>query len=134
LSVSEEPRTDGPHDLADEDELWCVVANVKREHATGPHGQQVTSGTRQFRGGTKVYIAGCYPGTCDRIVVIGQHRKSRRFITCVLGVRHVENLRVKPVHHPQVRRLIEQDAKCWIGTKEQAEWWTDVFIQLQQEH
>jgi hypothetical protein len=40
--------------------VWCVVANVKREHPFGERGIETKSGTKQFRGGTKVYIGGCY--------------------------------------------------------------------------
>src|SRR6266436_6667149 len=75
------------------DGLWCVVANIKREHPFGPGGKETKIGTRQFRGGTKVYIAGCNPGTCDSVLAIGLHRKSRRFIACIVDVRHVENFR-----------------------------------------
>ena len=57
---------------------WCVVANIKREHRVGPGAKEIKSGPRQFRGGTKVYIAGCYAGTCDGVVAIGLHRKGRK--------------------------------------------------------
>lgn len=49
--------------------LWCVVANIKRECPFGPGGAETKSGTRQFRGGTKVYIAGCYPVGVSAIMV-----------------------------------------------------------------
>jgi hypothetical protein len=47
--------------------LWCVVANIKREHAFGEGGIEAKSGTRQFRGGTKVYIGtkSRHPGFSD---------------------------------------------------------------------
>jgi len=45
------------------DGVWCVVANIKREHPFGEGGIETKTGTRQFRGGTKVYIGGCYAGT-----------------------------------------------------------------------
>jgi hypothetical protein len=101
--------------------IWCVVANIKREHPYGPGGAETKVGTRQFRGGTKVYIAGCYAGTCDGVIAIGHHRKSRRFITCVVNVKHLEDFRVKLVYHPRVLQLIQQDERCWIKTKEEAE-------------
>jgi hypothetical protein len=101
--------------------IWCVVANIKREHPFGPGGSEQRSGTRQFRGGTKVYIAGCYAGTCDGTIAIGLHRKSRRFIMCVVNVTHVENFRVKLVYQPKVLELIEKDERCWIRTKDEAE-------------
>ena len=54
--------------------VWCVAANVKREHPFGEDSVETKSGTRQFRGGTKVYIGGCYPGMCENVVAIGLHR------------------------------------------------------------
>jgi hypothetical protein len=111
--------------------IWCVVANVKRLHPFGPGGNESKSGTRQFRGGTKVYIAGCWPGTCDAVVAIGLPRHSRRFVTCVIDVGHVENFRVKLVYRPHIIIRIEQDDRCWIRTKEQAEAWAAAFPKWQ---
>jgi hypothetical protein len=111
--------------------IWCVVANIKRDHPYGPGGAELRSGTRQFRGGTKVYIAGCYAGMCDSVTAIGLHRKSRKFIRCIVNVTHVENFRVKLVYHPRVLELIEQDEECWIRTKEQAETWAAAFPEWQ---
>lgn len=109
-----------------DDGVWCVIANVKRDH-----GAEERSGTRQFRGGTKIYIAGCYAGTCNGVVAIGLQRKSRKFITCVVSVNHVENFRVKLVYHPKVLDLIEHDDRCWIRTKDEAETWAAAFPEWQ---
>jgi hypothetical protein len=111
--------------------LWCVVANVKGDHPFGPGGLESKCGTRQFRGGTKVYIAGGYAGTCDGVICIGLHRKSRRFITCVVNVMHLENFRAKVAYHPKVLELIENDPRCWIKTKEAAEEWATGFLEWQ---
>jgi hypothetical protein len=111
--------------------LWCVVANIKQEHPCGPGGLEQRSGTQLFRGGTKVYIADCYPGNCNGVVAIGLHRKSRKFVRCVVSVTHVENFRVKLVYHPRVLELIEQDESCWIRTKEEAEKWAAAFPEWQ---
>ena len=109
--------------------VWCVVANVIREHGYGPADRETRIGTRQFRGGTKVYIAGCYPGMCDSVVAIGLHRKSRRFIVCVVNVKYVENFRVKLVYSPRVLELIRNDERCRIIRKEEAEEWAKAFPQ-----
>jgi hypothetical protein len=111
--------------------VWSIVANIKREHPFGPGGSETRVGTRQFRGGTKVYIAGCFPGTCDAVVAIGLHRKSRRFITCAVDIRHVENFRVRLVYHPKVIERVQQDERCWIRTKEAAETWAAAFPEWQ---
>ena len=114
------------------DGVWCVVANIKGEHPFGEGGNETKSGTRQLRGGTKVYIGGCYPGTCDGVVCIGLHRKSRKFITCVVSVTHVENFRPKVVYHPEVVRRLMQDERCWFQTQEDAEKWAAAFPRWQQ--
>jgi hypothetical protein len=108
--------------------VWCIIANIKREHPFGPGGAETKVGTRQFRGGAKVCISGCYPGTCDAVVAIGLHRKSKKFITCIVDVMHVENFRVKLVYHPRVLELIQRDDRCWIRTKEDAETWAKAFL------
>lgn len=110
---------------------WCVVANIKREHLFGPGGDEQRSGTRQFRGGTKVYIVGCYAGTCDSVLAVGLHRYSRKFIKCVVSVVHVENFRVKLIYHPKVLELIEQDERCSIRTMHEAETWAAAFPEWQ---
>ncbi|MDB5347071.1 MAG: hypothetical protein JWP89_5448 [Schlesneria sp.] len=117
--------------LPNDEGVWCVVANIKRDHPYGSGGLDSKSGTRQFRGGTKVYIAGCFAGTCDGVVAIGLHRHSRRFITCVIDVQHVEEFRVKLVYHPRVIELIKMDDRCWIRTKEDAERWAAAFPEWQ---
>lgn len=116
-----------------EEGLWCVVANVKKEYPSGPGGADTKHGTPQFRGGTKVYIAGCYPGMCDSVVAIGLHRTSRRFITCVINVKHVENFRVKLVYRPKVIEMIKQDSRCWLRTKTDADQYAAAFLEWQRQ-
>lgn len=111
---------------------WSVVANVKREHPFGEGGKETKSGTRQFRGGTKVYIAGCYPGTCDACVCIGLHRKSRKFITCIVDVTHLENFRPKVAYHPEVLRRINEDERCWFQTQLDSEEYAEAFPRWQE--
>src|SRR5690242_3382191 len=104
--------------------VWCVVANVKREHSYGEGGVESKSGTRQFCGGTKVYIGECFPGMCKAVVCIGLHRKSRKFITCALSVTHLENFRAKVAYHPEVirrLRLRDTNGAGLIDTQEEAE-------------
>ena len=116
----------------DNEGVWCVVANVKREHPFGEGGVETKIGTRQFRGGAKVYIGGCYAGTCEGVVCIGLHRKSRKFITCVVNVTHLENFRPKVAYHPEVVRRIQTDERCWFRTQEDAETWAAAFPEWQE--
>lgn len=52
-------------------------------------------------------------------------------ITCVVNVKHVENFRVKLVYHPRVLELIDEDKRCWITTKAEAERWATAFPEWQ---
>ncbi len=112
--------------------IWCVVANIKREHPFGQGGIDTKSGTKQFRGGTKVYIGGCYAGTCGGVTCIGLHRKSRRLITCIVNVTHLEDFRTKVAYHPEVVRRLKEDERCWFRTMEDAERWASAFPEWQE--
>lgn len=100
-SGGEAPSPGSPSD----ESLWCVEANILEERPSGPWGLDVAHGTRKFRPGAKIHIIDWFPGTCDSVTVIGQHRKSRKFLVCILSVRHLTNLRVKMIYQPTVRRL-----------------------------
>lgn len=79
---------------------WTAVGNILRERPYGPGGAEIRYGTKHFAPGAKVYIIDWYPGMCQSIVVVGQHRKSKRLITLSLDVRLVENLRAKVCYNP----------------------------------
>ncbi len=64
--------------------IWTVVANIVRERSYGPGGKELKIGTKHFHPNTKVYVIDWYAGTCEKIIVIGQARKSRRFIKIVI--------------------------------------------------
>jgi|GEM_PF-2760937 len=112
------------------EEIWCVVANVVREREVDG---ETKIGTRQFRGGAKVCIIGCYPGTCSDVIAVGLHRKSRRMITCVIRVTHVENFRAKRVYNPKVLEIIENDPRATITTELRARDYVDAFQEWQKE-
>jgi hypothetical protein len=81
---------------------WIAVANIIRERHYGPGGAEIRLGTKHFAPGAKVYIIDWYGGMCQRIVVVGLHRKSKRYITLTIDVRLVENLRPKVCYDPTV--------------------------------
>ncbi|MDO7845801.1 hypothetical protein Q5H92_05490 [Hymenobacter sp. M29] len=81
---------------------WTAVANIIRERPYGPGGEEIRFGTNHFAPGAKVYIIDWYGGMCQRIIVVGLHRKSRRYITLTIDVRLVENLRPKVCYDPTV--------------------------------
>ena len=85
-----------------QDDLWCIVANVKKEVPYGPGGAETKSGLKKFKAGAKVNIIGSYPGMCNDIIVVGQHRQSGKYIRCVIRAKNVENLRVKLIYSKSV--------------------------------
>lgn len=81
---------------------WTAVANIVRERPYGPGGAEIRLGTKHFAPGAKVYIIGWFPGTCERITVVGLHRKAKQLIAIVIDVKLVENLRAKVCYVPAV--------------------------------
>ncbi len=105
-------------------EYWGITANIKPELPYGEGGQEVRIGTKQFRGGAKVYIVGCYPGMCESLVVIGQNRHSNRFIRSVVRVNVVENMRIKMIYGKSAIALCQKPAPIgarMLKNKEDAE-------------
>lgn len=88
--------------------IWAAVGNIKDPCLIGPEGGEPHRGTKHFRAGAKVYVIDAFWGTLDSVTVIGQHRKSRRFMCIALKAKHIENLRAKLVYSPAVRRLAEE--------------------------
>ena len=89
-------------EIKETEAVWCVIANVRKEILFGPGGNETKIGTKKFRGEAKVYIIDWYPGMCEDIIAIGQHRHSKSFIKCVIRAKAVENLRVKLAYVPKV--------------------------------
>lgn len=86
---------------------WTAVGNIIRERPYGPGGAEIRIGTKHFAPGAKVYIIDWYAGMCERIVVVGLHRKSKKFIRLALDVKVVENLRPKLCYTPAAIRKIK---------------------------
>jgi hypothetical protein len=85
-----------------QESYWTAVGNIVRERPYGPGGAETRFGTKHFAPGAKVYIIDWYAGMCRRIIVVGMHRKSKRWITLAIDVRLVENLRPKVCYDPTV--------------------------------
>lgn len=103
---------------------WCIVANIKKEIPFGPGGEEMRSGTKLFKAGARVSIIGGYHGFCESIIVIGQHRKSGKFLHCTVKANVVENMRVKLIYRPQILEFLmnfEPEGARLIRTKEDAE-------------
>ncbi len=75
-------------------------------------------GTRHFSPGTKVYAFPAQWGDgYEKILVVGRHRKSKRFVTMVIRSDAVANWRAKVVYSPEVLRRLQEGAcrlrKAW---------------------
>jgi hypothetical protein len=116
-------------DTEEQKSFWCVVANIKKEHAFGHGGRDTKFGTKQFRGGAKVYISGRYYG--HSAVCVGLQRYTRRFICFVVQLKHLENYRAKVVYQPQAQKLIEAHRHRVVLTQEMAERWAIEFAEYQ---
>jgi hypothetical protein len=106
------------HPSASELNVWAAVGNIKPTRKWGPDGAEERSGTKHFRPGAKVFVIDAFWGSgASTVTVIGQHRKSRRFLCLHMPARHIENPRPKPVYSPAVRNLIvEYYTADWDGS------------------
>jgi len=102
--------------------VWCLVGNIVSEHSSGPGGQDPRRGTRLFRPNTKIYLAEtrhCWgllnpaAGRDTAMQVVGQHRKSRKWILSWVRASYTTNWRVRLVHHPGA--LIRLREAGWPG-------------------
>jgi hypothetical protein len=81
------------------DSQWCLIGNIGK------------SGTKHFAPGTKVY---CFPPQWgdgyEKVVVIGRHRGSRRFVTMIVDSSGITNWRAKVIYSPEVLRRLRETA------------------------
>ena len=86
--------------------VWTVAANIVEQRTSGPGGNELHIGTKHFSPGTKVYVIDWFPGTCDKVVVVGLSRKPKRFIKVAVRVHWIENLRAKLCYPPAALQKI----------------------------
>ena len=83
------------------------MANVVPERPYGPGGAETRRGTRLLAPGAKVFV---FPHLWDshgdyaRLMVIGRHRASHRFVTLIMPARLLTNWRVDIAYSPHVIR------------------------------
>ena len=81
---------------------WCLVANVLIDRP-GVGGSETRHGTKHFAPGAKVYVVGAFWGMgAEAVVVVGHHRKSKRYIRLTMKSAHLTNWRVALVRSPSV--------------------------------
>ena len=96
---------------------WTAVANVVADRPYGPGGAETRPASKHFAPGAKVYIIDYFPGTCDRVMVIGLHRKTKRMIKLVLAVDFLKNFKPKVCYTPAVIAFIKEHAATKNSTR-----------------
>ncbi|MFF5787910.1 hypothetical protein ACFY8P_23460 [Streptomyces sp. NPDC012693] len=96
-------------DASQQEPVWMVAANVVAWRRCGVGGQELRPGTKFFKGGAKVYVAGVYwgPGG-ERITVVGRERHTSRWIVIDTATRHLHSFRPKLVHTPRFLELLRE--------------------------
>jgi hypothetical protein len=103
--------------------VLALVGNIVEDRPYGPGGEEVRHGTRLFRPNAKVYLSSLQSSLTinitapraklDYITVVGQHRKSRKWIESWIDSTLVINWRIQVVYKPgAVQRLREAN---WPG-------------------
>ncbi len=114
-----------------EDQIWCVVANVRPTRFYGEDAE-VRSGTKHFAPGAKVH---CFPQLWgdgyEQIKVVGRHRGSHKFVTMIIHSEWLENWRVKMIYSPEVIRRFEGKWDASDKSKERAEYIVDFMTKRQ---
>jgi len=86
----------------------CIVGNIIGKHYTGVD-KAITSGTKQFSAGTKVYCVFMYGGMGHQHVrVYGKLRQSFRMIDVVIRTSHIKNFRLQKVYNPKVLAFLNK--------------------------
>ncbi len=92
--------------------IWAVAANIIFEHEMKELG--LLSGTKQFSGGTKVYVV-LHKG--DSVEVVGLARQPRRWIRVWTQCAFLANVRVEMIYSPKVASLLNRElGLVWNGS------------------
>lgn len=99
--------------------VWSVVGSIIGERECGVDGSEVRAGTRLFRPNAKVYLCGVqsywavlHPDKHERIIVLGQHRKSRDWIVSYVRSTYVHRWRIRVAYDPAVVSRMKQELWC----------------------
>ena len=94
--------------------VWCIAGNVILEHSFG-EAHEIRRGTKHFAPGAKVYCISFRQGA--EALVVGRHRKSKRWIRIYIRTAYLTNLRAELVYNPQVVRALNSFAHArWDGS------------------
>ena len=104
----------------EQDFIWGLVGNIKKEIPYGEAGIEIQQGTRHFSPGTKVY---CFPALWgdgyEKIKVIGKHRGAKRLVCMIIPSKSITNWRKQKIYSPTIIKLIKKNgARFWESEKE----------------
>ena len=133
--------------------VLALIGNIVEDRPYGPGGEEVRHGTRLFRPNAKVYLsslAGSWTtftpvpqAKYDYITVVGQHRKSRKWIESWIDSTLVVNWRIQVVYKPgAVQRLREahwpgfwlEDSEFELGEDRNSEQVIKAFLAVLSNH
>ncbi|MFJ8751595.1 hypothetical protein ACIREO_20045 [Streptomyces sp. NPDC102441] len=106
------------------EQAWLIAANVVRWRRYGEGGQELRPGTKSYRGGSKVFVIGTYPGGAhEQLTTIGRGRRTSSYITIDMSTRNLHTFRALPVYSPTVLRLCQEAGVggCWTGRQDAEE-------------
>ncbi|MBP5601899.1 MAG: hypothetical protein J6X78_04145 [Treponema sp.] len=89
--------------------VWGLIGNILEEHEYG-EAHEIRKGTKQFSGGTKVYLScGHWGDGYENVNVIGKARNSRRYIQVVMRRKCITNFRMQKVYKPVVLEKMKSE-------------------------
>lgn len=98
---------------------WCLVGNIVDEHEYG-EAHEIRHGIKQFRPGAKVFVNLVYGGMGhENILVIGNPRRSSKYIEIVVRRKYVCNFRVQKVYKPAVLKRMDESVWDWWGNTDE---------------
>lgn len=99
---------------------YCAIGNIINEHEYGVE-KEIKSGTKQFRPGTKVYMAPCNWGDgYENVIVIGMARYSHKYIEVITRGEYITNLRCQKVFKPGIVKRMNLSKYTWWDNTDKA--------------
>lgn len=94
---------------------YTLVGNIVKEHEYGEN-KEIVSGTKKYKGGTKVYLAPIQWGDgYEYVVTIGKIRYAFRYIETIVNCKYIENFRCKKVYDSKIIKKMNLSKYRWWG-------------------
>lgn len=109
--MTNKPLTDEriQNEIQEPEWVWGLIGNILEEHEYG-EAHEIRRGTKQFSGGTKVFLSCSHWGDgYENVNVIGKARKSRRYIQVVMRRKCITNFRMQKVYKPVVLEKMKSE-------------------------